>query len=110
MANWPSWLPIKSAIADSKVYGAPQIQEVIKLNTNENPFELPEIVVNAITEEIQKVATNLNRYPDRDANELRESLAKYVKADDFGLGVENLWAANGSNEILQQFFLAFASK
>jgi histidinol-phosphate aminotransferase len=110
MANWPSWLPIKSAIADSKVYGAPQIQEVIKLNTNENPFKIPEIVVNAITEEIQKVATNLNRYPDRDANELRESLAKYVKADDFGLGVENLWAANGSNEILQQLFLAFASK
>ena len=33
-----------------------------------------------------------------------------MKADDFGLGVENLWAANGSNEILQQLFLAFASK
>src|SRR5207253_4840954 len=44
----------------------------------------------------------LNRYPDRDFTELREGLARHV-----GTLTERLWAANGSNEIIQQLVQAF---
>lgn len=109
MSNWPAWLPLKSALSDSSVYGAPQISQVIKLNTNENPFPLPAKVVSEISEEIKQVATDLNRYPDRDAISLRQSLATYICKDVSGINIDNIWAANGSNEILQQLFLAYAS-
>lgn len=107
MANWPNWLPIKESLRDNKVYGAPQIQDVIKLNTNENPYQLPKSVITELTNEIEIIAKNLNRYPDRDASKLRSTLAEYLSTDF--LTAENIWAANGSNEILQQIFLAYAN-
>jgi histidinol-phosphate aminotransferase len=107
VANWPNWLPIKESLRDNKVYGAPQIQDVIKLNTNENPYQLPKSVITELTNEIEIIAKNLNRYPDRDAIKLRSTLAEYLSKDF--LTAENIWAANGSNEILQQIFLAYAN-
>ena len=107
MANWPNWLPIKESLRDNKVYGAPQIQDVIKLNTNENPYQLPKSVITELINEIEIIAKNLNRYPDRDAVKLRSTLAEYLSKDF--LTAENIWAANGSNEILQQIFLAYAN-
>jgi histidinol-phosphate aminotransferase len=107
VANWPNWLPIKESLRDNKVYGAPQIQDVIKLNTNENPYQLPKSVITELTNEIEIIAKNLNRYPDRDAIKLRSALAEYLSKDF--LTAENIWAANGSNEILQQIFLAYAN-
>jgi histidinol-phosphate aminotransferase len=106
MPNWPSWLPIKDSLRDSHIYGAPQIEDVTKLNTNENPYPLPISVVTELTREIESISSDLNRYPDRDAVKLRTALANYLSFDD--LTKENIWAANGSNEILQQVFLAFA--
>lgn len=106
MPNWPSWLPIKDSLRDSQIYGAPQLEDVTKLNTNENPFPLPKSVVTELTREIELIAGNLNRYPDRDAIQLRTALANYLSINN--LTGENIWTANGSNEILQQIFLAFA--
>jgi histidinol-phosphate aminotransferase len=104
---WPYWLPLRSDLRGIAPYGAPQIEDVVALNTNENPYSLPDEVVDAITERISKVARNLNRYPDRDATLLREKLAQYIsKSTDVELTAENIWAANGSNEILQTIFLA----
>ena len=60
MANWPNWLPIKESLRDNKVYGAPQIQDVIKLNTNENPYQLPKSVITELINEIEIIAKNLN--------------------------------------------------
>jgi histidinol-phosphate aminotransferase len=77
------------------------------LNTNENPYSLPQEVQEKIVEEIEKVAANLNRYPDRDATRLRAKLAEYVNTGQGSTFTgENIWAANGSNEILQTIFLA----
>jgi histidinol-phosphate aminotransferase len=88
-------------------YGAPQIEGVISLNTNENPFPLPPEVVSAMSERLSEVIGDLNRYPDRDATNLRQKLAHYIsQATGIELGAENIWAANGSNEILQTLFLA----
>ncbi len=105
--SWPSWLPLREDLRNLSPYGAPQIDKVVRLNTNENPFPLPLEVVNSISTRIQAIAMDLNRYPDRDAVRLREKLALYINqtaATHFD--VTNLWVANGSNEILQTIFLA----
>ena len=109
MSKWPDWLPLKAALTDSSVYGAPQISNVVMLNTNENPFPLPAQVVDQISEAVRQTAVDLNRYPDRDAIALRTALTRYISKDVNGIGIDNIWAANGSNEILQQLFLAYAS-
>lgn len=106
--NWPSWLPLRPALRTSIPYGAPQLSDVVQLNTNENPHPLPDPVRDQIVERISQVATHLNRYPDRDAIALRGKLASYINREgNTSFGVNNIWAANGSNEILQTIFLAF---
>ena len=105
--NWPSWLPIRGELADLKPYGAPQISGVRAFNTNENPYELPAKVVSEMLEALPKVLANLNRYPDRDAVALRDALAKYInRSSSQEFSAKNIWAANGSNEILQTLMLA----
>lgn len=105
--NWPDWLPIRSELADLTPYGAPQISGVTALNTNENPFSVPQEVVAQMLAQLPKVLENLNRYPDRDALLLRQALAEYInKGTKSNFATSNLWAANGSNEILQTLMLA----
>jgi histidinol-phosphate aminotransferase len=77
----------------------------VRLNTNENSHPLPATLVTAIGAAAREVAGTLNRYPDRDAVALRADLAAYL---GHGLTVDQLWAANGSNEVLQQLLQAFA--
>jgi histidinol-phosphate aminotransferase len=89
-------------------YGAPQLDVPVRLNTNENPHPPTQALVDDVTASVQAVAGDLHRYPDRDAVALRTDLAAYLTAQTGAeLGVENLWAANGSNEILQQLLQAF---
>ena len=108
---WPQWLPIRDDLRDAHPYGAPQIDVAVRLNTNENPYALPDVVVNEIRHEISRIAMGLNRYPDRDAVELRASLASYLATQGApGLTVNQVWAANGSNEIIQQLFMAFGGR
>lgn len=97
-------LPLREDLRGKSPYGAPQLEVPVTLNTNENTHPVPTEVQQAIVEEVSKAALNLNRYPDREFTELREELAAYLGQ---GLGPENLWAANGSNEILQQLMQAF---
>ncbi len=80
----------------------------MRLNTNENPHPPTQALVDDVTASVQAVAGELHRYPDRDAVALRTDLAAYLAAQTgTTLTVENLWAANGSNEILQQLLQAF---
>jgi histidinol-phosphate aminotransferase len=85
-------------------YGAPQIDVAVRLNTNENPYPMPADAAAAMVTALAGVVTGLNRYPDRDATDLRNDLADYLGHD---LGVENVWAANGSNEVQQQLLQVF---
>ncbi len=97
-------LPLRPDLAGSKPYGAPQLDVPIRLNTNENPYPPPPALVTDIAAAAAAAAARLNRYPDRDAEALREDLAGYL---GHGLTREHLWAANGSNEIIQQLLQAF---
>jgi len=85
-------------------YGAPQLDVPVQLNTNENPYAPSERLRRAIADAVAGVAGTLNRYPDRDAVDLRKDLADYL---GHGLTARQLWAANGSNEIIQQLLQAF---
>ncbi|MEU1288236.1 histidinol-phosphate transaminase [Kitasatospora sp. NPDC005856] len=101
-------LPIRDELRGQSPYGAPQLDVPVQLNTNENPYPLPEELVARIAERVAEAARGLNRYPDRDAVELREGLAGYLaKTTGFPVRREQVWAANGSNEVLQQLLQTF---
>ena len=107
--SWPSWLPLREALRPMSPYGAPQVPAQASLNTNENPFSPSPALQKAITDAVAKVAADLNRYPDRDATALRTKLAGYInELSGTKFSADNIWAANGSNEIIQSIFLAFA--
>ena len=107
--SWPSWLPLRESLRPMSAYGAPQVPAQASLNTNENPYSPSPALQKAITDAVAKVAAGLNRYPDRDATALRTKLADYInELSGTKFSADNIWAANGSNEIIQSIFLAFA--
>ena len=97
-------LPVRDDLTDLQPYGAPQIDVPVRLNTNENPYPPSPRLVQAVAAAVAQAAGTLNRYPDRDAVELRKDLADYL---GHGLTARQLWAANGSNEVIQQLLQAF---
>jgi histidinol-phosphate aminotransferase len=101
-------LPLREDLRGKSPYGAPQLAVPVRLNTNENPHPPTKALVDDVVASVRDVAGNLHRYPDRDAVALRLDLAAYLSLQTgVHLEVENLWAANGSNEILQQLLQAF---
>lgn len=101
-------LPLREDLRGKSPYGAPQLDVPVRLNTNENPHPPSTALVDDVVRSVGRAAADLHRYPDRDAVALRTDLAAYLSAQTgVALGVENLWAANGSNEILQQLLQAF---
>ena len=108
--SWPTWLPLREELRSLSPYGAPQVPAEASLNTNENPYPPSLALQGAITDAVAHVAGSLNRYPDRDATQLRAALATYInEGSATNLDANNIWVANGSNEIIQSIFLAFGS-
>jgi len=101
-------LPIRENLRGKSAYGAPQLTVPVQLNTNENPHPPTKALVDDVAESVREAARELHRYPDRDAVALRTDLAAYlVRQTGVPVTVDNVWAANGSNEILQQLLQAF---
>ncbi len=101
-------LPLRDELRGVAAYGAPQLDVPVRLNTNENPYPPSAATVAEITAAVAAVAGSLNRYPDRDATKLRHDLAAYLGTDGgAGLSVANVWAANGSNEVMLHLLQAF---
>ncbi|MDH6193867.1 histidinol-phosphate aminotransferase [Mycobacterium frederiksbergense] len=101
-------LPLRDNLRGKSPYGAPQLVVPVRLNTNENPHPPTQALIDDVAASVREVAAELHRYPDRDAVALRTDLAAYLTAaTGVQLTVDNLWAANGSNEILQQLLQAF---
>ena len=103
----PDWLPLRPELRDEEPYGAPQLDVPVRLNTNENPYGPSEAVAADVAESVRAAAVDLNRYPDREARALREALAGYLSREVTGLDASRVWAANGSNEVMQQVLQAF---
>ena len=101
-------LPLRDDLRGKSPYGAPQLAVPVRLNTNENPHPPTQALIDDVAASVRAVAGELHRYPDRDAVALRTDLAAYLTAQTgTSVGVDNVWAANGSNEILQQLLQAF---
>ena len=99
---------LREDLRGQSAYGAPQLDVPIALNTNESSYDVPETVVRSIVERVEKAAGGLNRYPDREFTELRAALADYLdRVTGVRLPVEQIWAANGSNEVLSHIVQAF---
>src|ERR1700748_1753703 len=110
MTNRPSLddLPLRQDLRGKSPYGAPQLAGPVRLNTNENPHPPSTALVEDVIASVGEVAVDLHRYPDRDAVALRTDLAAYLSVQTgVRLGVENLWAAHGSNAIPPQLLQAF---
>ncbi len=100
---------LRTDLRGRSAYGAPQIDVPVKLNTNENSYPVPQVVVDAMVEALTKAVPDLNRYPDREFTALRGALADYLTATS-GVTIEadQIWAGNGSNEVLLHVVQAFA--
>jgi histidinol-phosphate aminotransferase len=108
MNKWPTWLPLRQNLRELSPYGAPQLPADAVMNTNENPYAPSPALAEAIAKRVSEVALTLNRYPDRDAVTLRSKLADFINhLSGTHVTTKNIWAANGSNEIIQSLFMAF---
>lgn len=103
-----STLPLRPGLEGETPYGAPELDVPVRLNVNENPYAPSEAVVASIRDAVARAATGLNRYPDRDFPALRAALADYLDVES-GVRVapEQVWAANGSNEVMLHVLQAF---
>jgi histidinol-phosphate aminotransferase len=107
-----SFPPLRDELVGLEPYGAPQLSlelAPVQLNVNENPYgPSPECVAD-IAASVATAAATLNRYPDRELVELRTELAAYLSKDTpHGITPDQVWAANGSNEVMLQLLQAYA--
>ncbi|MEX2982461.1 histidinol-phosphate transaminase [Streptomyces sp. C36] len=101
-------LPVRDELRGRSPYGAPELDVPVHLNVNENPYAPPAWLADRIAERVGEAVRDLNRYPDREANALRAALAGYLtRSTGHPLDERHVWAANGSNEVLQQLLQAF---
>ncbi len=92
------WSPVVHQLSPYVPGEQPKIENLIKLNTNENPYGPSPRALAAITGEVND---NLRLYPDPTAMQLRRALADY-----HGLGIEQIFVGNGSDEVLAHIFHA----
>lgn len=97
-------LPLRDDLVGAVPYGAPVDDVPVRLNVNENPYPPPPGVVAAMSDAVSAALATANRYPDREALALRDTLAAYVGN---GVTSANVWPANGSNEVMHQLLSAF---
>ncbi len=100
----PAGLPLRAELRGLVPYGAPQVDVPVRLNVNENPYPPSDLVVADIAAAVAGAAHTLNRYPDREAVQLRTALAGYL---GHHLTSDNVWVANGSNELMLHLLQAF---
>ena len=101
-------LPLRPDLEGEAPYGAPEIDVPVRLNVNENPYPPSTAVIESIATAVARAAQGLNRYPERDFPRLREALADYLEAESgVHLTPEQIWAANGSNEVMLHVLQAF---
>ena len=108
MSSIPANLPLRNDLIGEEPYGAPQLDVPVCLNVNENPYAPDPAVCDTIAKRVREIAPTLNRYPYREHIELRQAFSDYLARESgTRLDVDELWGANGSNEIMLQLFQAF---
>ncbi|HPF79442.1 histidinol-phosphate transaminase [Nostocoides australiense] len=98
---------LREDLRGETAYGAPQLSVRAALNTNENSYPVPDEVVADMLAELAAELPGLNRYPDREFTALREALAAYLSRGGTPVEAGQVWAGNGSNEVLLHLLQAF---
>lgn len=79
-----------------------------RLNTNENPYEISDIIAEDISKAVFDVVKNANRYPKDNHIELRRAVADFLKFQtNVKFDISQILCANGSNEMMRDIFNAF---
>ena len=94
-------VPVRDDLQALEGYHSPQVSVAVRLNTNESPEPPPAAWRDALAAELSRL--EWHRYPDRAAQALREAIG-----ESHGVAAEQVFAANGSNEVLQTLLLTFA--
>jgi histidinol-phosphate aminotransferase len=94
-------IPVRDDLRALEGYHSPQLDVNVRLNTNESPLPPPAAWRDAFAAELSRV--EWNRYPDRNATTLREAIA-----EAHGVSADMVFAANGSNEVIQTILLTYA--
>jgi len=94
---------MRGDLVEMKGYHSPQVDVAVRLNTNESPFPPPATWLSELEDELRLI--DFNRYPDRNARGLREAIAHHERVDP-----EQVFCANGSNEVLQSLLLAYGGR
>jgi histidinol-phosphate/aromatic aminotransferase/cobyric acid decarboxylase-like protein len=94
-------VPVRDDLQALEGYHSPQVSVAVRLNTNESPEPPPAAWRDALAAELSRL--EWHRYPDRGARELRAAIGA-----SHGVPAEQVFAANGSNEVLQTLLLTFA--
>ena len=94
-------IPVRDDLRALEGYHSPQVDVEVRLNTNESPMAPPAAWRDAFAAELSRV--DWNRYPDRSADDLRAAIAEL-----HDVSPDMVFAANGSNEVLQTILLAYA--
>ncbi|OKL53198.1 histidinol-phosphate transaminase [Bowdeniella nasicola] len=101
-------LPLRKDLSGCQPYGAPELEVTARLNVNENPYPPSDAVTESIAEAVRAAAAGANRYPEREFPALRAALADYLAVESgVRLDPEQIWAANGSNEVMLHLMQAF---
>ena len=82
----------------------PKLPNLVKLNTNENPYPPSAQVLAAIADELANGGRSLRLYPDPNADRLKEAVA--ARYADFGIRPQQVFVGNGSDEVLAHIFPA----
>jgi histidinol-phosphate aminotransferase len=93
-------VPMRPDLTELSDYHSAQVEVQVRLNTNESPFAPPVGWLEELRAELGNI--DFNRYPDREARSLRAALAEV-----HGVRTEEVFCANGSNEVLQCLLLAY---
>jgi len=94
-------IPVRDDLRALDGYHSPQVDVRVRLNTNESPLPPPGAWREAVAAEMARV--DWHRYPDRQATDLRRAIAEF-----HGVSPGMVFAANGSNEVLQTILLTYA--
>lgn len=89
---------VKPSVRALAAYTLAQREAPVKINQNENPWDLPEAVKRRVLE--GALARPWSRYPDFDPKELLEALARFS-----GWRADGILAGNGSNEAIEALLL-----
>jgi len=100
----PYWSPLVHRLTPYVPGEQPKVADLIKLNTNENPYPPSPLALAAIQAELGGDGANLCLYPDPNADRLKEAIAEHF--DAFGLTPAQVFVGNGSDEVLAHVFMA----